>query len=238
MKKTVSDEKRFIAIATVILVVISIVALFPMILLVVASFTDENELITNGYQILPKKLSLEAYTYMVKQAATIVRSYLVTIGTTVVGTGLSVLLTTSIAYPMARKTFKYRNALSFFVYFTMLFNGGLVPQYIMWTTFFHIKDTYAALIFPNLLMTAFNIFLVRNYYSNSLPEALYEAAQLDGASELGIFTKISVVEAGSCHHWTVYRSFLLEQLDQCFILRTGSKIFWYSESSDAYHEKH
>ena len=70
MKKTVSDEKRFIAIATVILVVISIVALFPMILLVVASFTDENELITNGYQILPKKLSLEAYTYMVKQAAT------------------------------------------------------------------------------------------------------------------------------------------------------------------------
>ena len=81
MKKTVSDEKRFIAIATVILVVISIVALFPMILLVVASFTDENELITNGYQILPKKLSLEAYTYMVKQAATIVRSYLVTIGT-------------------------------------------------------------------------------------------------------------------------------------------------------------
>ena len=190
MKKTVSDEKRFIAIATVILVVISIVALFPMILLVVASFTDENELITNGYQILPKKLSLEAYTYMVKQAATIVRSYLVTIGTTVVGTGLSVLLTTSIAYPMARKTFKYRNALSFFVYFTMLFNGGLVPQYIMWTTFFHIKDTYAALIFPNLLMTAFNIFLVRNYYSNSLPEALYEAAQLDGASEIGIFTKI------------------------------------------------
>ena len=107
MKKTVSDEKRFIAIATVILVVISIVALFPMILLVVASFTDENELITNGYQILPKKLSLEAYTYMVKQAATIVRSYLVTIGTTVVGTGLSVLLTTSIAYPMARKTTHY-----------------------------------------------------------------------------------------------------------------------------------
>ena len=240
MKKTVSDEKRFIAIATVILVVISIVALFPMILLVVASFTDENELITNGYQILPKKLSLEAYTYMVKQAATIVRSYLVTIGTTVVGTGLSVLLTTSIAYPMARKTFKYRNALSFFVYFTMLFNGGLVPQYIMWTTFFHIKDTYAALIFPNLLMTAFNIFLVRNYYSNSLPEALYEAAQLDGASEAWNFHQncISAVEAGSCHHWTVYRSFLLEQLDQCFILRTGSKIFWYSESADAYHEKH
>lgn len=186
----ISDEKRFRFAATLILLIICVAALFPMLLLVVASFTDENELITNGYQILPAKFSLEAYRYMARQAATIVRSYVVTIGTTVAGTTLSILLTTSIAYPMARKNFKYRNALSFFVYFTMLFNGGLVPQYIMWTTFFHIKDTYAALIFPNLLMTAFNIFLVRNYYTNSLPDALYEAAQLDGASEIGIFTRI------------------------------------------------
>lgn len=185
-----SDEKRFRFAATLILLIICMAALFPMVLLVVASFTDENELITNGYQILPAKFSLEAYRYMARQAATIIRSYAVTIGTTVVGTVLSILLTTSIAYPMARKNFKYRNALSFFVYFTMLFNGGLVPQYIMWTTIFHIKDTYAALIFPNLLMTAFNIFLVRNYYSNSLPDALYEAAQLDGATEVGIFTRI------------------------------------------------
>ena len=190
MKTAINDEKRFCTVATAILLIISVAALFPMLLLVVASFTDENELITRGYQIIPKKFSLEAYTYMIKQASTIVRAYLVTIGTTVIGTSLSVLLTTSIAYPMARKNFPYRNALSFFVYFTMLFNGGLVPQYIMWTTIFHIKDTYAALIFPNLLMTAFNVFLVRNYYVNSLPEALYEAAQLDGASELGIFTRI------------------------------------------------
>lgn len=188
--KSMSDEKRFRLIVTIILALFSIVALFPMILLVVASFTDENELITHGYQILPRKLSLEAYSYMIKQASTIVRAYLVTIGTTVVGTILSIFLTSSIAYPMARKNFKYRNALSFFVYFTMLFNGGLVPQYIMWTTFFHIKNTYFALVIPNLLMTAFNIFLVRNYYSNSLPEALFEAAQLDGASEFGIYTKV------------------------------------------------
>ena len=190
MKITMNDEKKFHTASTIILLVICIAAIFPMLLLIAASFTDENELITKGYQILPQKFSLEAYTYMIKQAPTIARSYLVTIGTTVVGTGLSVILTTSIAYPMARKNFPYRNILSFFVYFTMLFNGGLVPQYIMWTTMFHIKDTYAALIFPNLLMTAFNVFLVRNYYTNSLPDALYEAAQLDGASEFGIFTKV------------------------------------------------
>ena len=164
--KKINDEKRFRIISTIILLVISIVALFPMVLLVVASFTEETELITRGYQIFPKKFSLEAYRYMWRQAPMILRAYLVTIGTSVVGTVLSVLLTTSIAYPMARKNFLFRNALSFFVYFTMLFNGGLVPQYIMWTTIFHIKNTYAALIFPNLLMSAFNIFLVRNYYAN------------------------------------------------------------------------
>ncbi|MDO4285088.1 MAG: carbohydrate ABC transporter permease [Eubacteriales bacterium] len=190
MKTAVGDEKRFIRIITVLLAIVSILALFPMELLVVASFTDENELISKGYQVWPAKWSLEAYTYMIDQAATIVRSYLVTIGTTVVGTALSVLLTASLAYPMARKNFPFRNALSFFVYFTMLFNGGLVPQYIMWSTIFHIKDTYAALIFPNLLMTAFNIFLVRNYYTNSLPDALYEAAQLDGATEFQMFVKV------------------------------------------------
>jgi len=188
--KKINDEKRFRIISTIILMVISIVALFPMVLLVVASFTEETELITRGYQIFPKKFSLEAYRYMWRQAPMILRAYLVTIGTSVVGTVLSVLLTTSIAYPMARKNFLFRNALSFFVYFTMLFNGGLVPQYIMWTTIFHIKNTYAALIFPNLLMSAFNIFLVRNYYANSIPDALYEAAQLDGASEMGIFVKV------------------------------------------------
>lgn len=189
--KSMSDEKRFQAWATVILAAISILAVFPIILLIVASFTDENELILRGYVLFPKKLSLDAYLYMKNQIGTIGRAYAVTVATTAVGTLLSVMLTMSIAYPMTRKNFRYGNALSFFVYFTMLFNGGIVPQYIMWTTIFHIKNTYAALIFPNLLMQAFNVMLVRNYYRNSIPESLYEAAQLDGASEMQIFSRVA-----------------------------------------------
>lgn len=189
--KSMSDEKKFQAWATAILTIISILAIFPIILLIVASFTDENELILRGYVLFPKKLSLDAYLYMKNQIGTIGRSYAVTVATTVIGTLLSVFLTMSIAYPMTRKNFRYGNALAFFVYFTMLFNGGIVPQYIMWTTFFHIKNTYAALIFPNLLMQAFNVMLVRNYYRNSIPESLYEAAQLDGASELQIFSRVA-----------------------------------------------
>lgn len=91
---------------------------------------------------------------------------------------------------MARSTFKYRNVLSFFVFFTMLFNGGIVPSYIMWTNYFHIKNTIWALIVPNYLVTAFNVILVKNFYLNNIPASLIEAAQLDGASELQIFYKL------------------------------------------------
>lgn len=100
------------------------------------------------------------------------------------------MITTMLAYPMSRKSFKYANALSFFVFFTMLFNGGIVPSYIMWTRFFHIKNTIWALLIPNYLVTAFNVILVKNFYANNVPDALVEAAQIDGASELQIFYKI------------------------------------------------
>ena len=91
---------------------------------------------------------------------------------------------------MARKNFKYKNALSFFVFFTMLFNGGVVSSYIMWSSVFHIKDTLWALIIPNYMVTAVNVFLVRNYYVNNVPDSLIESAQLDGAKEGTIFFKI------------------------------------------------
>ena len=167
-----------------------IVAMLPILLIVVASFSSETSLIRNGYSFWPESWSLDAYYYMVKQGVMITRAYGVSFFVTIVGTALSVFLTTMLAYPMSRKSFKYRNVLAFFVFFTMLFNGGIVPSYIMWTKFFHIKDTIWALIIPNYLVTAFNVILVKNYYQNSIPDSLIEAAQLDGASELKIFFKV------------------------------------------------
>lgn len=178
--------------ATIILGICVVVTLFPVLLLIAGSFTKESSLISDGYTILPKEFSLDAYRYLTQKFSSVGRAYLVTVGTTVVGTAISLVLSTSIAYPMARSTFKYRNALAFFVYFTMLFNGGIVPSYIMWTKFFHIQNTYAALVVPNLLMSAFNVLLIRNYYRNSIPAALYESAMLDGASEFRIFLKIAL----------------------------------------------
>ncbi len=185
-----TESKGFNRVATVILTVLVIIALLPIILIIIASFTDETTLLRDGYTFLPKKLSTDAYYYMIKQGTTIVRAYGVSFLVTIVGTLGSVILTTMLAYPMSRKSFKYRNALAFFVFFTMLFNGGIVPSYIMWTKFFHIKNTIWALLLPNYLVTAFNVILVKNFYSNNVPDALVEAAQIDGAGELKIFNKI------------------------------------------------
>jgi len=190
--RKMTDENRFGFGATVILTVLSIITLLPILLIVIASFTDEQALLSNGYSFLPKALSLDAYYYMVKQSSTILRAYGITFTVTILGTAGSVLLTTMLAYPMSRKNFKYRNVLSFFVFFTMLFNGGIVASYMMWSNIFHIKNTILALVLPNYFVTAFNVFLVRNYYANNVSDALIESAQIDGANELRIFWKIII----------------------------------------------
>ncbi|MBQ7615599.1 MAG: carbohydrate ABC transporter permease [Butyrivibrio sp.] len=185
-----SDARNFRIVSTVVLGILAVMALLPIILIVIASFTDETTLLRDGYSFFPKLWSTDAYVYMMQQGSTIFRAYGISVLVTVVGTIISVLITTMIAYPMSRKNFRYKNVLAFFVFFTMLFNGGVVPSYMMWTQMFNIKNTIWALILPNYLCGAFNIFLVRNYYANSIPDALIESAQIDGASELTIFFKI------------------------------------------------
>ena len=184
------QSKAFDRFASIFLGCLVVITLLPIVLIVISSFTAEDALIQNGYSFWPQEWSLDAYYYMVKQGAVILRSYGVSIFVTVVGTLCSVLITTMLAYPMSRKSFKYRNVLSLFVFFTMLFNGGIVPAYIMWTQIFHIKNTIFALLIPNYLVNAFNVILVKNYYSNNVPDALLEAAQIDGASEMTIFRRI------------------------------------------------
>lgn len=183
-------ELAFRRFAFVTMTLISLGMLLPFLLMIVASFTDEKSLILHGYRFVPDKLSLDAYVYMVNQYRIILRSYGVSIFVTTVGTLVSLIITTMLAYPMSRRDFKYRNVLAFIVFFTMLFNGGIVPSYIMWSRIFGITDTYWALILPNLLMPAFHVLLVRNFYKSSIPHDLIESAQIDGANEFKIFFQI------------------------------------------------
>jgi putative aldouronate transport system permease protein len=183
-------EQAFKIFALIFLTVISVIAVLPFILIFMASVTDETTLTQNGYSFLPKAYSLNAYKYLINQVNVIGHSYLVSICITAFGTVANMLLTTMFAYPLSRKDFKYRNVLAFILFFTMLFNGGIVPSYLVWTRIFHIKNTYLALLCPNLMMGAFNVLLVRNYYTTNVPAAIVESAQLDGASEMQIFRKI------------------------------------------------
>ena len=122
-----------------IMIILCIFCLFPFLLLIVSSFTDEHVLIQEGYSIIPRAFSVAAYEYIFANSATIFRAYGTTIGVTVVGTVLNIALTILFAYPLSRRDLPHRNIWSFIVFFTMLFNGGLVPSYIMWTQYIHIR---------------------------------------------------------------------------------------------------
>lgn len=183
-------EKGFALFAEAVIILLVIISIAPILLIFIASFTQENSLIAHGYSFFPKSLSLDAYTYLIAESKTIVRAYGVSILVTAAGTFFGVLITAMLAYPLSRSDFKYGRVISFLVLFTMLFSGGIAPAYIMWTRIFHIKDTLFALILPNYLMNAFNVFLMTNYYRNNIPGSLIESAQIDGAKELRIFFKI------------------------------------------------
>lgn len=185
-------EKAFHNATFIILLILAILIIAPVLLIFISSFTDEKTLLNAGYSFFPKKLSLAAYSTILSQGSSIFHAYGITLLVTSLGTLTSVALTVSFAYPLSRSDFKYRNLFSFIVFFTMLFNGGLVPQYMLWTRYVNIKNTLWALIVPNRLMGAFNIFLVRNYFKNNVPASLIESAKIDGATEPQVFFKIMI----------------------------------------------
>lgn len=188
----VEKNNRFQIVVHFIMILLCVFCLFPFLLLVVSSFADEQQLIRDGYTIIPKSFSTAAYDYIFRNAATIFRAYGTTIMVTVIGTVMNIVLTTLLAYPLSRKDLPHRNVWSFLVFFTMLFNGGLVPSYIMWTQYFHIKNTYAALIVPGLMMGAFYVIMMRTNLSQNIPEEVLEAARIDGAGEWRILGRIVV----------------------------------------------
>lgn len=173
-----------------IFIALSIAALFPFLLLLSASLTDENAIIRNGYRLFPSEFSFEAYTYLFEKSSMIVRAYGITALVTIVGTVVGLLISTLLAYPLSRSILPFRTFISFFVFFTLLFNGGLVPFYLVYTDLFHFKDSIWALLIPNLLTNGFFILLMRSFFSISIPGEVVESAYVDGANELTIYYKI------------------------------------------------
>ena len=188
----VQHDKFQQALMHIFMILLVLSCVLPFLLMVMASFTEETTLTRNGYSFIPEVFSLETYRYIIRSAGTILRGYVMTIVVTVIGTVCNLLLTILFAYPLSRKDLPYRSGLSFFLFFTMLFNGGLVPTYMMYANTFHIKNTIFALIVPSLMMSAFYVIMMRSFFSSSIPDSLIEAAKLDGASERKILMSIVV----------------------------------------------
>ena len=178
-------------IAHSILAFLTFAAVIPFILLVIASFTDEDLAVRYGFSFFPEKLSLSAYQYLAGEWGQIGHAYMMTILVTIIGTALCLVVTTLLAYGLTRDIIGKR-FLNFYVVFTMLFNGGLVSSYYVWTRIFYIKNTIWALILPGMLISAFHVILIKNYFINSIPESLLESAKIDGAGEMRIFLNIIV----------------------------------------------
>lgn len=176
--------------AHAVLIMLSLFAILPFCLLIAASFTEEHTAVRMGYKFIPSELSLAAYEYIFKQWAQIGRAYGVTLFVTVTGTVVSVLIIMMASYALTQKDVKGINVVSFLIVFTMLFNGGIVPTYLVYNNLLHVKDTVFGLLLPNLLCNAFNIILVRSYIQSNIPSALIEAAEIDGATQFGIFAKV------------------------------------------------
>lgn len=173
-----------------VLLFIGLTCLIPLILVVSISLSDELRLAKEGYQLLPVGFTTFAYEYILQAPAQILRSYGVTAFVTAVGTVTGLLVCSLLAWPLARKDFRLRGPLSFYVFFTLLFNGGMVPFYILVTRYLGLKDNIFVLILP-YMVTAWYVLIIRTSFSQ-LPTELLDAARIDGAGEWRIFFRIVV----------------------------------------------
>ncbi len=174
---------------TIGLSILCILVLFPFWLLVSASFTDSNALTQNGYQIWPNPFTLQAYKVVFADATPIIKAYGVTAFFSIVTMVGAIIFMSLIAYPLSRQSLKGRNIINFYIYFTMLFNGGLVPTYLIVARLLHLNDTIWVYILP-MLTTPWHIFMMRTFFQG-IPGEIIESASMDGASEFRIlFTMI------------------------------------------------
>lgn len=168
----------------------AVFCIVPFVLLISASLTDQNAIVANGYSFIPQVFSTAAYEYLMLRGSDIMRAYGVTVFITVVGTFIGLAISTLLAYPLSRVVTPHRNLIMFAVFFTMLFHGGLVPSYLVYTQVFDLKNSIWALIVPGLLTNGYYIMMMRTFFQTTIPPALIESAQIDGASEYRILWSV------------------------------------------------
>ncbi|MCR5754504.1 MAG: carbohydrate ABC transporter permease [Acetatifactor sp.] len=179
----------FNIIAYTLLALGAIVCVIPFLMILSGSFTDNHTILTQGYSLLPRDITVSAYKTIFKAPQDILHAYKMTIFYTGLGTFLGLMMITLTAYVISRKEFKYRNNISFLIYFTSIFGGGTIPWYLMYSSVLGLKGSTIAIWFP-ALMSPFLVILMRTFIVGSVPDAITESAKIDGAGHVTIFLRI------------------------------------------------
>lgn len=188
-QKVIDKSQRLIQVIGVVFTgFISLLCILPFVLIISASFTEERSITLYGFSLIPRSVSLDAYNLILRNPRQVLGSYGVTIGMTLIGTMVGLFVIAMTGYALQRPDFPLRNAISFYIYFTTLFSGGLIPFYMMITQTLKLKDNYLAVLLP-LLMSPWLIILMKNFLK-SIPHSITESATIDGAGDFYIFLKI------------------------------------------------
>lgn len=174
---------------SIIFIIAALCCVIPLIFVIIISFTDKTSIAAIGYSFFPQKWSLSAYEMLWKSRDSIIRAFGVSIFITVVGTVLGLFLNATMGYVLSRRSFKLRKLYTWLVFIPMIFNGGMVSTYIIYTQLLGLRDNILVLILP-LAVSSFNVIILRTFFQTTVPDSLIESGKIDGASQLRIFFQI------------------------------------------------
>ncbi|GMQ59206.1 carbohydrate ABC transporter permease [Vallitalea sediminicola] len=182
-------KKSSNGIFNIIFIIASIICIAPIIFVFMISITSEKSLAKYGYHLIPKEFSLDAYMFLYQEADVIIKALFISILVTCLGTLIGVILTTTMGYVLSRPDYKLKGFLTWIVFIPMIFNGGMIATYVVYTNFLGLKDSIWSLILP-LAVSSFNVIICKTFFRTTIPESIIESARIDGASQLNIFIRI------------------------------------------------
>lgn len=174
---------------SLIFILLALICFLPALLVLIVSFSAESSVVSKGYSFWPDAWSVESYVYLGRQASYIGRAFLNSIGVTVVGTCIGLVLCSTMGYALSRPNYRLRGFFTWYIFIPMLFSGGLVASYMINAQVLNLKNTYWALILP-ICCSSFYIIIMRTFFQTSVPDAIIESAKIDGARQLRIFAQI------------------------------------------------
>jgi len=172
-----------------VFIVLALLCFMPALLVLIVSLSEESSVLSKGYSYFPEAWSFSSYMYLARQTGYIGRAFVNSIGITVVGTCLGLVMCSTMGYAVSRPNYRYRRFFTWFLLIPMLFSGGLVASYMINTGILNLKNTYAALILP-MCCSSFYIIIMRTFFQTTVPDAIIESAKIDGAKQIRIFVQI------------------------------------------------